>query len=593
MLEYPMLKIFKETKYASTSTWTTYKRLFSYLKKYWLLFVIAIIASASYSGVDAALIRLIQPLLDDGFVDKDPKVIAMIPIVLPLFFVARGLMSFISQYSMSWLARKVVVDIRKQVFAHLLKLPAAYYDQHPASQLISKLTYNVDQIAKACTDAIVDSVRNFFLILFLLAVMFSISWQLSLWFLLLAPVIGLLYTGATKLFRRYSHKIQQTMAAITHVAQENLLGYKVVRIFGAQAVEYQRFAQVTENNRAQEMKLVLTRSISVPLVQTVAGLGVALTLYIATQHAEAYALSAGGFASMVGAMIALLKPVKDITSVSHKIQQGIAAGQSIFAVLDTPTEDQSGETLPQPLKGEVEFKQVSFSYDDKEALSSVSFHVKPGEKIALVGHSGGGKSTLMQLLPRLYDHYSGQILFDNMDIKKIELNSLRDNIAIVSQHVILFNDTVAKNVAHGNLPYDEERVIEALTHAHALSFVEELQQGIHTPVGQDGMLLSGGQRQRLAIARALYKNAPILIFDEATSALDSVSERHIQEAMQDLLQNRTSFIIAHRLSTIENADKIIVLDNGHVVEIGNHQDLLQSNGLYAHLYQLQFKQEDH
>jgi ATP-binding cassette, subfamily B, bacterial MsbA len=582
-----MFKIFKQVTPSTNNSWPTYKRLLGYIKPYWYVFAIAVISSALYSGIDAALIRLIQPLMDDGFVARDPKVIGLIPIVLPLFLLARGIMSFASQYSLYWLSRKVVVQLREELFAHFLNLPARYYDKHPASELLSKLTFNVEQIAKACTDAIIDSVRNFFLIIFLLGVMFSISWQLSIWFLLLGPVVGLLFSGANKLFRRYSHKIQHTMAGTTHVAQENLLGYKVVRIFGAQALESARFKNAIEQNRQQEMKLALTKSISVPLIQFVAGLGIALTLFVATQQADAYTLSAGGFATMVGAMIALLKPMKEITSVSHKIQQGIAGGQSIFALLDTPAEIQTGERLTQPLQGRVEFKNVNFSYDETQgpALQDINFTAGANRKIALVGHSGGGKTTLMQLLPRLYDHYSGQILFDGIDTKTIQLSDLRANIAIVSQHVTLFNDTVAHNVAHGDLPYDEDRVIHALKAAYAYDFVLELPEGIHTCVGQDGLLLSGGQRQRLAIARALYKDAPILIFDEATSALDSVSERYIQQAMQDLMRNRTTFVIAHRLSTIEDADNILVIDKGRIVESGTHQELLaKPHGVYASLY---------
>ncbi len=570
------------------SDWKTYRRLLTYVKRYWYIFIIAAVSSALYSAVDAGMIKLLQPLVDEGFVHRDPAFISLIPIVLPLVFFVRGMMSFASDYSLSWLSRKIVMAVRQELFDHYLQLPAAFYDHYSAGELLSKLTFNVEQIAKAVTDAILDSVRNGFLALFLLGVMVTINWKLTAWFFVAAPLIYLLFSVASYRFRKYSHQIQHTMAHMTHVAEENITGYREVKIFGGQHYERHQFQEALEKNRKLEMRLELTKSISVPLIQTVGGCALAFTLFIATQTEGMVALSAGGFASFVTAMLGLLKPIKELTSVNSKIQRGIAGAQSIFAALDVPAEQNIGTKTTDRVQGRIDINNVSFRYhpEHKEVLRGINLTVEPNMRVAIVGKSGSGKTTLVNLLPRLYDHYSGRITIDGVDVRDFDLQSLRNQFAIVSQNVTLFNDTIAHNIAYGNFEVDEKRLKAAADAAYVTEFSEAFPDKLDTIIGDDGVLLSGGQRQRLAIARAIYKNAPILILDEATSALDSVSERKIQEALDVLLKNRTSIIIAHRLSTIENADKIIVMDHGRVVEEGRHATLLASDGLYKQLYRV-------
>jgi subfamily B ATP-binding cassette protein MsbA len=571
--------------------WQVYKRLLSYVKRYWYVFVLAAIASAIYSAIDAGMIRLLKPLIDEGFVDKDPKVIALIPVILPLVFLARGVASFFSDFSLSWLSRRIVTSVRQELFNHYLKLPARFYDAHSSGELLSKLTFNVEQIAKACTDAILDSVRNGFLAIFLIGVMISVSWELTAWFFIAAPIIYACFAIASYRFRKFSHRIQKSMAHVTHVAEENLSGYREVRIYGGQAQERASFEQATEQNRKQEMALELTRSVSVPLIQVIGGCGLALTLYIAIESTGTISLSAGAFATFASAMLALLKPIKELTNVNNKIQRGIAGAQSIFAVMDMPPEPDTGtHTLVRSL-GQLELINVSFRYNAEHpyVLRDINMHVDSGKVIALVGGSGAGKTTLVSLLPRLYDHFDGTILIDGQNIRDIELNSLRRQFAMVSQHVTLFNTSIANNIAYGEQAIDQDRLIAAAKAAHVLDFTDKWSTGLDTMVGDDGVLLSGGQRQRVAIARAIYKNAPILIMDEATSALDSVAEAKIQEALELLMKNRTTLIIAHRLSTIEKADTILVMDQGRIVESGTHVDLLKRNGTYAHLHKVQFK----
>jgi len=588
-----VLKSLKTSRASKPSDRKTYGRLLGYVRHYWYVFVIAAISTVLYSAVDAALVRLVKPLIDEGFVARDPAVIRLIPL-FPLVFVARGLMSFCSNYSMTWLSRKIVSKMRSALFAHLLKLPATFYDTHTSAELLSAIIFNVEQIAKACTDAVIDSVRNGFLVIFLVGIMLSIDWQLTAWFLLGGPFIYALFSIASRRLRKFSRAVQISMGHVTHVAEENLTGYKVVRIFGAEAYEAAQFSTQVERNRRLEMHLAITRALSEPVVQIVGGIALALTLYVAMQDTGPDALTAGGFASLITAMLALLKPIKELTSVNGKIQQGIAGAESIFALLDIPTEPETGSHIFPEIKGAVSFTDVSFCYPGQkvDALHQINFAIKPGQTVALVGHSGGGKSTLVSLLPRLYDDYQGKICIDGFDIRDIALKNLRQQFAIVSQQVSLFNDTVAHNIAYGCDVIDEVRLREAAIAAQALEFIEKLPQGFATAVGEDGVLLSGGQRQRIAIARALYKNAPILILDEATSALDSIAEAQLQIALTHLMQNRTTFVIAHRLSTIEGASQIIVMDEGQIKEMGTHGELLAQQGYYSRLYQSQFQRDE-
>lgn len=573
--------------------WQIYKRLLSYVRRYWYIFIIAAVASALYSAVDAAMIRLLKPLIDDGFVAQDPAVIKLIPIVLPLIFIARGSMNFVSNYSLSWLSRKIVTYVRQQLFNHYVKMPARFYDKHSSGELLSKLTFNVEQIAKATTDAILDSIRNGFLAIFLLVVMISISWKLTAWFFVAAPVIYALFAMASYRFRKYSHQIQSSMAHVTHVAEENISGYKEVRIFGGEKQEQASFEVATEKNRKLEMRLALTKSISVPLIQVVGGCGLALTLFIATTQGDSIALTAGGFTTFATAMLALLKPIKELTSVNSKIQRGIAGAQSIFAVLDLPLEEDTGTQTIERSRGGIRVEDVSFQYDPKHplAIDNISMEIKPNETVALVGHSGSGKTTLVSLLTRIYDDYDGEIYLDDINIRDLTLSSLRSQFAMVSQDVTLFNDTIAKNIAYGEKDFNQAKLEAAAEAAYLADFVTSLPDGLNTMVGDDGVLLSGGQRQRVAIARAIYKDAPILIMDEATSALDSVAEKQIQQAFENLMKNRTTLVIAHRLSTIEKADKIIVMDKGKIIEVGTHRKLIDNDGIYANLHRIQFQYE--
>lgn len=575
------------------SDWQIYQRLLAYVRPYWYIFVLAMLASALYSAVDAGMMRLLQPLIDDGFVNQDPHIIKLIPIVLPLIFLLRGIFNFASNYSVGWLSRRVVVAVRQDLFSHYLKLPARFYDVHSSGELLSKLTFNVEQIAKACTDAILDSVRNAFLALFLFGVMISISFKLTAWFFIAGPVIYGLFTIANYRFRKFSHLIQRSMAHVMHITEENLSGYREVRIFGGQQREREIFNAATETNRKLEMRLELTQAISVPLIQLIGGCALALTLYMATQKSGLISLSAGEFTAFASSMLGLLKPIKELTNVSSKIQRGIAGAQSIFEVLDLPVEKDKGTQPLVRARGDILIQDLSFRYDVTQpyVLRNIDCAVQAGEVVALVGHSGGGKTTLISLLPHLYDNYDGHIWIDGVDIRDYHLSDLRRQFALVSQHVTLFNDTIAANIAYGESRVDQARLLNAAHAAHVMDFAMQWSSGIETMVGDDGVLLSGGQRQRVAIARALYKDAPILILDEATSSLDSISERKIQESLDLLMQGRTTIIIAHRLSTIEKADKIIVMEKGQIVEVGTHVSLLALNGAYAHLHQIQFKRE--
>lgn len=577
---------------ANNNTLTSvYRRLLKSLAPYWLLFAIGMVGTAGNSGIEATLAWLVKPIINKGFIARDEAFLHLLPLAIVGIFIARGISGFLSDYCITRVGRNVVMDFRQQVFAHFLKLPATFYDQHSSGQLLSALIYNVEQIAQATTDSLLIVVQEGCLAIGLLIVMFATSWQLSLLFVFAAPVMILIFRFSSKRMRKVSGKVQETMANVTHVAEESIEGYKVIRTFGGEAYEMAKFNQATQLNRQREMKVIVASSLGTTGVQVIASIVIAITLMLATS--TLLEISAGSFAAMIAAAVALLRPVRRLTQVNNRIQKGLAGAQSVFALLDRPLEQDEGQISLERAQGRIEFNAVNFNYPgtEKTVLRQINLTIKSGEVIALVGKSGSGKSTLVNLLPRFYDIVSGQILIDGIPIKDYRLADLRKQFAFVSQHVTLFNDTIAHNIAYGRTAdVGEKEILEAAQAAHALDFIEQLPQGLQALVGENGVLLSGGQRQRLAIARAILKDAPILILDEATSALDTASERHIQAALEGLMRNRTTLVIAHRLSTIENADRIVVLDQGQIVEIGSHRELLQLGGHYARLHALQFKE---
>jgi ATP-binding cassette, subfamily B, bacterial MsbA len=574
------------------NAYDVYKRLFSYAKRYWVSLFIAIFASMVYSGIDAWFVHFLEPLLNQGLVAKNHQFLKWAPLMVLCAFLLRGFASFFSNYNIASVSRNVIMRLRQDMFAHLQKLPASYYDNATSGQVLSVVLYSVEQVANASADVLTTTVQSVFLIAGLLILMFSTSWKLSLLYFIIIPCIAVIMRYASARVRKLSLSIQDSMAAMTQRAQENIDGYKVVRAFGGQDSEKEKFNKATRMNKQREMKVVAARSWSVSSVQLVAAMALSATLYVATFDISNSILSAGGFVSMVAAMLALLKPMKDLTSMQNKLYRGLAGAQTVFELLDQPVELDLGLHQVERVQGKLDFKQVSFAYTDNLILHDITFNIKPGEVVALVGHSGSGKSTLANLIPRFYQNHTGKIFLDDVDIKDYQLANLRQQIAVVSQHVVLFNDSLANNIAYGYISQaSEEQILQAAKAAYMLDFIQQLPNGLQTMVGENGLLLSGGQRQRIAIARAILKNAPILILDEATSALDTESERYIQTALDDLMRQRTTLVIAHRLSTVEHADKIIVLEHGRIVEMGNHIELLKKDGSYAKLYKLQFKEE--
>jgi subfamily B ATP-binding cassette protein MsbA len=568
----------------------TYSRLLRYAKRYWLLFLVAIFANVFYAATEPAFAWLMKPMVDGSFVDKDPDTIKFVPLALLAIFIVRGVAGFISSYYMAWIGWQIITTMRREMFSHLLRMPTAAYDQASSGELISKLTFNVERVSGAATSSFTIVVRDSMTVLGLLALLFYYDVVLSLVFLVIGPVIAVLVVLITRQFRRTSRKIQGSMGKVTHVVQEAIEGHRVVKIFGGQSYEDEQFERVNERNRRLRMRMIVAEATSVPLIQLLVAAALALIVYLASVKSVVDSFSAGTFISFIIAMLMLFGPLKRLTTVNSKLQKGIAASQSVFELIDAESEPDSGkQVLQRP--GVIEYRNVSFAYgtSDSKVLDQVNFTVAPEQTVAFVGRSGSGKSTLVNLLSRFYELREGSILIDGVDIREFTLSSLRDHIAYVGQNVTLFNDTVFNNVAYGKLGEAREAdVIRAAEAAHADEFVRALPEQYETLVGENGVLLSGGQRQRLAIARALLKDAPLLILDEATSALDSESERYVQAGLNALVENRTTFVIAHRLSTVEGADLIVVLDGGRIVEAGSHAELLDKDGYYATLHNIQF-----
>lgn len=571
-----------------------YRRLLGYSLAYWPILVVAIIGMVVSAASETAFAALMKPLLDGSFVERDPQTMRWVPILLLMVFMARGISTFLTGYLMAVIGRGVIKTFREQMFSKFLVMPATFYDGHASATLISKVTYDTEQVAAAATTSFTVAVRDSLTILGLLGWMFYLSWQMTAGFLVITPFVVLLVVFVTRRFRKISKRIQASMGQVTHVTQEMIEGNRVIKIFGGHAYESKQFDVVNEQNRKQNIKLALTRSASSPLVQFFVALVLVVIIYFATQDKYHGSISVGTFMSFMTAMMMLLTPIRRLINVNATLQKGIAAAESIFAVLDTEQEIDQGKTALGEVRGELRFENVSFSYteDSPLRLNNVSFTAKAGETIALVGRSGSGKSTLANLAPRLYEPTAGKIYLDGLSIDEIRLDSLRDQIGYVGQHVTLFNDTIRNNIAYGRLHgAPEDQIIEAAKAAYAWDFISELQQGLDTLVGEKGMLLSGGQRQRLAIARALLKDAPVLILDEATASLDTESERHIQAALEALSNDRTTLVIAHRLSTIERADRILVMQQGEIVEQGPHAELMTQKGIYQHLHGMQFNED--
>ncbi len=567
-----------------------YLRLLGYVRPYTRIFALSLAGTTVVAITEPLVAALIKPLLDGSFVEKDPYSIRVMPLLLVTVFIVRGIADFVGSVAMNWIAHRVVMDLRDGLFARLLTLPTRHFDDHSAGTLLSRLTYDVTQVMTASTQALVTLVRDGLAVVGLLAWMLYLNWQLSLLAFLIAPGIGLIMRVISQRLRRLSRELQELMGEMTRVIDEVLQGHKVIKIFGGQDYERNRFNRVNNRVRQFNLKLVAASEGSGPLVQLLAIIALGSMIYLASLQSAADQITVGGFVSLFGAMAMLLAPIKRLTKVNEQLQRGLAAAETIFALLDEPAEPDRGTRAIGRAVGRVSFRAVSHRYraEGAEVVRRLSLEVHPGETIALVGPSGSGKTTLMSLLPRFYEPDSGDILLDGAPIRELRLAELRANIAYVSQDIVLFNDTVAANIAYGaGFRADEADLVRAAERAHAMEFIRELPQGLHTLIGENGARLSGGQRQRIAIARALLKNAPILILDEATSALDTQSERKVQQALDALREGRTAFVIAHRLSTIETADRIVVLDKGSIAEIGTHAELLARGGLYASLYQMQ------
>ncbi len=567
-----------------------YKRLLSYSLRYWPLLLLGVVGMAVSAASETGFVALMQPLLDGSFVDKDPAAMKWVPVLLILVFVARGVATFAAGYAMSVIGRGVIKHFRARMFDRYVNMPASYFDRISSGALISKVTYDVEQLADAAVNSFTIVIRDTLTVAGLLGWMFYLNWRLAAAVLVVAPFVTALVVYITRRFRRISQRIQQSMGQVTHVTQEMIEGNRIVKIYGGSEYEREHFEAINEHNRRQHIKMAVTRSAGTPIVQLLVGLVLVGIIVFAT-HQKSGGVSVGTFMSFMVAMMALLTPIRRLTNVNAIVQKGLVAGESIFGVLDAETERDTGTGELERAKGDVRYENVSLVYDssDQPVLDSVSFSVAAGQTIALVGRSGAGKTSLVNLLPRLYEPSAGRIFLDDIEIGELTLASLRRQIAYVGQQVTLFNDTIRNNIAYGELRQaSEAAIIEAAKAAHAWEFIQALPRGLDTEVGEKGLRLSGGQRQRLAIARALLKNAPVLILDEATASLDTESERHIQAALELLSKNRTTLVIAHRLSTIENADCILVMDAGRIVETGSHQALLAKGGAYARLHRLQF-----
>lgn len=577
------------------STTQIYKRLISYVGAYRAVAIVAIIGMIGYSGMDALFIQLMKPFIDEGLNERNADVLKYAPFVVIALVIGRGVFNFMSSYCLSYVGSQVVRSLRQELFEHILHLPVSFHDKNSTGDLISKITFDTEQVQQAITKALLIVVREGAFVVFLLAVMFYTSWQLSLIFLVIIPLVAVIVTVVSKRFRHISKSIQSAMGQVTRSSEQMLSGHKVIHGFGGQNQEIDQFSKINNHNRQQRIKMDATKALSVSIIQVLAASAMAVILWVVSMPSMIDTISSGDFVVLISSMMMLLRPLKQLANVNSDMQRGVSAAQSVFLILDEEVEKDTGTVSVDKVKGLIEVKNVTFKYPTKDepVLNNLSLTIKAGESIALVGRSGSGKSTISNLLPRYYDlEAPSEILLDGIALHDYKLTDLRRQFALVSQQVVLFNDSIANNICYGlQREISEQELEKVAKQAHVWEFVKDLPEQLNTMVGENGVMLSGGQRQRIAIARAILKDAPILILDEATSALDTESEKLIQQALEALMKDKTSIVIAHRLSTIENSDRIYVIDNGSVIESGDHLSLLANNGTYSALCKMQFGEQ--
>jgi len=557
------------------------------------VFALALVGMIGNAAIDALFLSQIKTFIDDGITAQSENVLKYAPAFVVIVFIFRGLTNYMATYGLGWVGSKVIMTLRQELYEKIMSLPVSYHDSKSAGSLISKITYDTEQIENACSKALLVLVREGAFVLWLLGIMFYHSWQLSIAILVLVPIVSVVVTVVTKRFRLISKRIQQAMGNVTRQSEQMIAGHKVILAFGGQEKETSEFHRVNNQNRQQRMKMVATKTLSVSSIQIIASFALAAVLYLAAQPEMLSTLTPGTFTVVISAMMTLLRPLKQLTNVNSEFQRGLTAAQSVFEILDEASEPNKGTRQLEQLDGRIRFKNVGFGYPNSEveAIKNFELEISEGSTVAFVGRSGSGKTTISSFIPRYYSPSRGQICIDDIDIQELELTNLRSHIALMSQNVVLFNDTIANNIAYGMKRVTKAQIEQAARMAHVTEFASTKPEGLDFVIGENGSALSGGQRQRVAIARALLRDAPILIMDEATSALDTESERAIQDALDNLMTNRTCIVIAHRLSTIEKADKIVVLEQGEIIEQGSHRELIDKNGAYAALHQLQFSQE--
>jgi len=579
-----------KTSEKSASSLSIYLRLLDYVKPHWKIFAVSLVGFLIFASTQPMFAALMKYMVDSLNANQRDA-LYWIPLASVAIVLVRGIGSFLGSYFIALVSNRVVHSLRCQLFDRYTLLPTHFFDNNNSGHLISRITYNVQQVTGAATDAIKVVAREGFTVIGLFAYLFYMNWLLSLIFIIITPLIGLVVKIATKRFRSISKKIQNSMGELTHISSEMVVGNRVVKSFGGENYEQQRFHKASKYSFQQAMRMVKTSAIQTPVLQLIVSIALGTLIFLSLLLMGDS--TTGEFIAYITAAGLIPKPIRQLSEVNATIQKGITAAESVFEILDQDLEKDTGSHHVERAKGTLTFKNLSYHYTgtEKQVLNNISFNVEAGKTIALVGHSGSGKTTLANLIPRFYDHTEGEILLDGIEINKYGLNNLRSHISLVTQHVSLFNDTIERNIAYGSLgTFSREQVIDAATKAYAMEFIEQLPEGLGTLIGENGLKLSGGQRQRLAIARALLKDAPVLILDEATSALDTASEREIQNALEVAIKGRTTLVIAHRLSTVEKADIILVMDKGNIIEMGNHSTLIKQQGVYANLLKIQFQQ---